>query len=145
MCYPRPQPISGTSYNFERATARSLCEPGQDFIDELDEAWLYHFWAPLQANVLVQILERNEMFDRERNGFLSLLCKMCSLQRSVPKSMRVPCRYDEQTTDRGRANVFRGEDRGRPIAVKVVRLRPTNNLEICPSVCPPNHTRENRT
>ena len=77
------------------------------------------------------------MFEQERAAFQSLLCKMCSVQRSVPKSMRITCRYDERTVDGGRPNVFRGEDRGRPVAIKVVRLRPTNDLEISPSVCPP--------
>ena len=89
--------------------------------------------------MLFQILERNEGFDQERAGFLSVLCKMCNAQKSVPKSMRIACRYDRQKIeplDRGRPNVFRDEDRGRPVAVKVVRLNPANDPEIC-SVSPP--------
>ena len=53
--------------------------------------------------------------------------------------MRIACRYDRQKIeplDRGRPNVFRDEDRGRPVAVKVVRLNPANDPEIC-SVSPP--------
>lgn len=144
--YPRPQPISGTSYNLERATARSLCEPGQDLIDELDEAWLHHPWISPKTDVLVQILERNEGFDQERTAFLSVLCEMCGSQQSVPKSMRVARRYNEQTIelfDRGRANAFRDEDRGRPISIKIVRSHPTNDLKIRPSVSPPQSCRGN--
>jgi len=138
VCEPRPKSISGTSYNLERATARSLCEPGQDFIDELDEVWLYYPLVSLQTDVLAQVLERNEMFDQERTGFLNLLCKMCSLQRSVPKSMRVDCSYNEKTIEwrhEGRAIALR-EDSGRPVAIKVVRLHLTNDFEIPSNVRP---------
>jgi len=88
----------------------------------------------------VQVLERNEGFDQERAGFLSVLCKMCSLQRSVPKSMRVACGSNERKIEphRGRTSAFRDEDRGRPVAIKVMLLYPTSDLEICPSVSSPH-------
>lgn len=40
---PRPQPISGSSYNFGEAIARSQRPPDQDFIDKLDEVTLRLF------------------------------------------------------------------------------------------------------
>ena len=94
---------------------------------------------PLQANVQVQILERNKLSDRERTRFLNMLCKMCSHQRSVPKSMRIPdCSY-EQIVDEcrgGYADIFRGEDRGRSVAIKVIRLYLSDDLEMRLSVRP---------
>lgn len=46
--------------------------------------------------------------------------------------------YDQATKERhgGYAHVFRSEDRGRPVAIKVVRLYLTNDTESCLSVCP---------
>jgi len=88
--------------------------------------------------VPVQILERDEVSDQERTGFLNILCKMCSRQQSVPKSMRIDCRGSEQTDEvyrGGQGSVFKGEDRGRLVAVKVVRLY-INGLEKCLSVRP---------
>jgi len=139
MCHSRPQPISGTSYSLERATARSVRDPGQDFIDELDEARFIILGYSLRTNVPVQILENNRVFDQERTRFLNILCKMCSRQRSVPSSMHATCWYNDQTAeDRhgGFANVFKGVDRGRPVAVKVVRLYLVSDLEMCLSVGP---------
>ena len=41
MCDRRPQPISGTLYIFKKMSADAQIQPSQDFIDELDEEWLY--------------------------------------------------------------------------------------------------------
>ena len=92
-----------------------------------------------QTNVPAQVLDRNEISDQERTGFLNILCKMCSRQRSVPKSMRITCRESEQADEEyrgGHASVFKGEDRGRPVAIKVVRLYITSDLEKCLGVRP---------
>jgi len=92
----------------------------------------------LQTNVPVQILEKNEVSDQERTGFLNILYKMCNRQRSVPKSMRIACRESEQVEKYcgGQANVFKGENRGRPVAIKVVRISITSDLEKCLGVRP---------
>ena len=52
--------------------------------------------------------------------------------------MRIACCNNEQTIEErhgGYPSAFRGEGRGRPIAIKVVRLYPTNDLEACLAVC----------
>jgi hypothetical protein len=64
-----------------------------------------------------------------------MLCKMCNRQRSVPKSMRITCKYGEQAECRGGfADIFRGEERGRLVAIKVVRQYLTNDREVYLSV-----------
>lgn len=105
--------------------------------------WMrYGFIIPrysLQTNIPVQVLENNKVSDQERTRFLNILCKMCSRQRSVPSSMHANCWYDDQKAEDsfgGFANVFKGVDRGRPVAVKVVRLDSTSDLEKCLSVGP---------
>lgn len=101
----------------------------------------------LQANVPIQILERNEVSNQERTKFLNILCKMCSRQQSLPKSMHISCRYDENTAEErrgGHATVFRGEGRGRPVAIKVVRLYLTNDHETPLGVCPFQLSERNR-
>jgi hypothetical protein len=133
----RPQPISGTSYSYEKATIRFKCQPDQDLIDDLDKVWLYGFFVSPPNDIPVQILEGNEVSDNERARFLNILCKTCSRQRSVPKSMRIPCSYTEPAAEQhqgGYANVFKGEERGRSVAIKVVRRYLTNDHEVCLSV-----------
>ena len=47
--------------------------------------------------------------------------------------------YNEQTIEERRggcASAIRGEDRGRPVSIKVVRIHPTNGLEMCLTVRP---------
>ena len=120
------------------ATVRSQCQPSQDFIDELDKVRLAFLEYPLRTNAPIQVLEGGEVSDQERTEFLNILREMCSHQRSVPKSMRIACCNNEQTIEErhgGYPSAFRGEDRGRPIAIKVVRLHPTNDLEACLAVC----------
>ena len=92
---------------------------------------------PFQSNVFIQILERDEVSNQERTKFLNILCKMCSRQRSLPKSMFIPCCHGRTTEERhgGHATVFKGECRGRQIAIKVLRLRPTDSLEVRLGVC----------
>ena len=53
--------------------------------------------------------------------------------------MHKACSYKEQAIpDRrgGHANVFRGEDRGRSVAIKVVHLYLVNDLDARLGVCP---------
>lgn len=92
----------------------------------------------LKTDVAVQVLERNEVSDQERTKFLNILFRTCSRERSVPNSMRITSCYDEQTIEERHggyvANVFKGEDRGRPVAVKVVRSYLTDDPDKCLSV-----------
>ena len=51
--------------------------------------------------------------------------------------MQIACRESEQTEEKyngGNSNVCKGEYRGRPVAIKVVRICVTNNREKCLSV-----------
>lgn len=46
--------------------------------------------------------------------------------------MHTACHYDEQTAGEhhgGRVNVFRGDDRGRPVAIRVMWLHLTDDLK----------------
>ena len=75
--------------------------------------------------------------DRDRYELLNILCKMCSGQRTIPKSMHVDdCLSGEliEEYDGGHATVFRGQHKGRPVAVKIVRLYLTSNFDKCFSV-----------
>ena len=69
--------------------------------------------------------------DRDRRKLLNALCKMCSLQRTIPKSMHMDNCLNEESTeddDEDRANVFRGKHKGRPVGVKIVRLYLTGDF-----------------
>ena len=75
--------------------------------------------------------------DRDRHDLLNILCKMCSRQRMIPKSMRMDnCVNGEliEECNGGYATVFRGEHKGRPVAVKIVRVYLTNDFDKCLSV-----------
>ena len=79
----------------------------------------------------------NVISDRDRRELLNILCKMCSRQRMVPKSMHTSdCLSGELVEEYGggHATVFRGRHKGRPVAVKIVRLYLTSNFDKCFSV-----------
>ena len=62
--------------------------------------------------------------DRDRRKLLKALCKMCSIQRTIPRSMHM-----ENCLNEGRANMFRGKHKGRPVGVKIVRLCLTGDFD----------------
>ena len=67
---------------------------------------------------------------RERARLLNSLSKMCGVLRSLPKSVITPCLENVPalaTSGGGFADVYRGECRGRPVAIKVVRLYANND------------------
>ena len=69
--------------------------------------------------------------DRDRGKLLNALCKMCSLQRTIPKSMHMENCLNEDSTeddDEGRANMFRGKHKGLPVGVKIVHLYLTGDF-----------------
>ena len=74
---------------------------------------------------------------RDRHELLNILCKVCDRQRVIPRSMHmVNCLDGEliEEYDGGQANVFRGKHKGRPVAIKIMRLYLTSDLDKCLSV-----------
>ena len=67
---------------------------------------------------------------------LNKLCKTCSRHRVIPKSMHIPdCSKDSVEVERGGfADVSRGTYQGRQVAIKVVRVYITSDLDIILSV-----------
>jgi hypothetical protein len=75
--------------------------------------------------------------DRDRPELLNILCGVCTRQQIVPKSMHVENSLDGELVrlyNGGHANVVRGEYKGRPVAVKAVRLNLTSDFGKCLSV-----------
>ena len=79
------------------------------------------------------------MSDRERFKLFNKLCKTCSRHRVIPKSMHIPdCSQDSVEVEYGGyANVSRGTYGGRRIAIKVVRVYTTSDLDVILSVSIP--------
>jgi len=75
--------------------------------------------------------------DEGRHKLLNILCKMCSRQRMIPKSMHMAERLSGKLVeeyDGGHAIVSRAEHNGRPVAVKVMRIYLTSDFDECFSV-----------
>jgi hypothetical protein len=63
--------------------------------------------------------------DEDRHKLLNILCKMCSRQRMIPKSMHVGGRPSGELIEEyhaGHATISRAEHNGRPVAVKTADL-----------------------
>ena len=74
----------------------------------------------------------NTVRDRDRRELLNALCKMCSRQRKLPKSMQMhDCLGGElvEMDSGGQATIFKGEYRGRPVAFKVRRLCQSDDID----------------
>ena len=69
---------------------------------------------------------------KERPQFLFELCKMCGLQRSLPRLMEIP-RIDNRSaapvSGGGSADVYQGEYKGRQVAIKAIRLYGCNDRD----------------
>jgi hypothetical protein len=76
------------------------------------------------------------MSDRERLKLLNKLCKTCSRYRVIPKSMHIPdCSKDSVEVECGGfADVSQSTYKGRRVAVKVVRVYVTSDLDVILSV-----------
>ena len=75
--------------------------------------------------------------DQDRHGLLNILCKMCSRQRMVPKSMLAGEHLNGELIEEyegGHATIYRGVHEGRPVAVKVMRVYATSDSDKCCSV-----------
>jgi len=76
------------------------------------------------------------MLDRERLKLLNNLCKTCGQNRVIPTSMHIPdCSEDSVEIECGGfADVSRGIYERRQVAIKVVRMYVTSDLDLIRSV-----------
>jgi len=76
------------------------------------------------------------MSDREQLKLLNKLCKMCGQYHVIPTSMHIPDRLEEsvEVEPGGFANVSQGTHEGRQVAIKVVRMYITSDLDLIRSV-----------
>jgi hypothetical protein len=76
------------------------------------------------------------MSDRDRLKLFNKLCKTCSRHRMIPKSMHIPdCSKDSVKVECGGfADVSLGTYQGRRVAIKVVRVYITSDLDAILSV-----------
>ena len=75
--------------------------------------------------------------DRDRRELLNALCKMCSRQRTIPESMHMVNCLNGGLVEEcggGQATVFRANHKGRPVAIKIMRLYLTDDFDKCLSV-----------
>ena len=76
----------------------------------------------------------NTVCDQDRHKLLNVLCKMCSQQRTIPKSMHLDNCLDGELVeeyDGGHASIFRGEYKGRAVTIKTLRLYLTSDFDKC--------------
>ena len=87
---------------------------------------------------MLQRLENSTLSDRERLKLLNKLCKTCSRHGVIPKSMHIPdCSEDSVEVERGGfADVSQGTYQGRRVAIKVVRVYITSDLDVIRNVSP---------
>ena len=76
------------------------------------------------------------MSDREQLKLLNKLCKMCSRHLLIPTSMHIPdCSEDSLEVESGGfANISQGMYEGLQVAIKVVRVYITSDLDLIRSV-----------
>ena len=66
-----------------------------------------------------------------RGKCLTALCRLCSRQALLPRSVQIPLCYnrmDAPLYHGGFAEVWKGEHQGREVAVKVLKVYVTSNL-----------------
>jgi len=83
------------------------------------------------------MLEEGEISLKDQPELLNILGKICRRFKTIPDSVRIEGSLDGPMSEEyggGFATVFRGEYRGRPVAIKTVHLYLTSNLEKCFSV-----------
>ena len=69
---------------------------------------------------------------RLRKKCLSVLCRICGREALLPRSLQIPPCYDRLGNalySGGYADVWMGEHHGRKVAVKVLRVYSTSDLD----------------
>lgn len=128
----------------------------QTFIDEMDEV-LFHTHSSHKTGLTTfllisfaepvsidQALDRADLPPRLRRKCLSALCKICGRQALLPRSLKIPLCYDRSDTPLyhgGYADVWKGEHKGRQVAIKVLRVYSTSDFEKITSVGPHSFSR----
>ena len=76
------------------------------------------------------------MSDRDRLKLFNKLCKTCSRHRVIPKSMHIPdcSEGSAEVASGGYADVSQGVYGGRRVAIKVVRVYITSDMDVILSV-----------
>jgi len=76
------------------------------------------------------------MSDQKRIKLFNKLCKTCSRNRVIPTSMQIPdcSEGSEEAEYGGFANISQGTYEGRRVAIKVVRMYTTSDLDAIYSV-----------
>ena len=76
------------------------------------------------------------MLDLERLKLLNKLCKTCGRHCVIPTSMHIPDRSEDsvEIESGGFADVSRGMYKGHQVAIKVVRMYVTSDLDLIRSV-----------
>jgi len=84
----------------------------------------------------LQRLEDGATSDHERLKLFNQLCKACSRHRIIPTSMHIPdCSEGSVEVESGGfADVSRGTYDGRQVAIKVVRMYLSSELDVIRSV-----------
>ena len=123
-------------------------DDAQTFIDVVHGV-RFHFLYILPMHLLIasfafdllpstdQALDLLDLLPWLRKKCLSALCKICGRQALLPRSLRVPLCYDRLDNPLyrgGYADVWKGEHRGRHVAVKVLRVYSTSDFDKITSV-----------
>ena len=101
------------------------------------------FPSPAEANKHLQTLRNHAGSGKERLKLFNELCKTCSRERVLPRSMHIPDRIWEPIGDDrygGQATVSQCIYEGRRVAVKVPYLNLINLDNILRVSIPPAHT-----
>jgi hypothetical protein len=80
------------------------------------------------------MLEEGDVSLKDQPEVLNALGKMCCRLKTIPDSMHINiCPVDPMDEEYGRgcATVYRGEHRGRSVAIKTLRLYLTSDFEEC--------------
>ena len=80
------------------------------------------------------MLEEGDISFDDQHRLLNLLGKMCRQLKTIPNSMHIencPTGDTDEEYEGGGGTVSRGQYQGRPVAIKVLHLYITSNLEEC--------------
>ena len=111
-------------------------DDAQAFIDVIDE--VHTFWtylaeySPPNSLIIDQVLDKLDLPLESRKICLKQLYRTCGYHELLPKALKAPIWYDRSGSAKyhgGYADVWKGECRGREVAVKVIRTCSKSNLQ----------------